>query len=69
MIRQVIRKDGVVYEKRFNDVLCDKNITVRASTSLIEKLKYIATKKGVRWNTMVRTILEEYVNNYIDKEM
>ena len=69
MIRQVIRKDGIIYEKNFNDVPYDKRINIRVSSSLIEKLKYIAIKKGIRWNSMVRNILENYVNNFIDKEM
>lgn len=59
---KIIRKDGIEYEKlKEKEKHYDSNINIRVSRETIEDLKQIASKYGIKYNTMIREILEDYV--------
>ena len=60
-MNQVIIRKGKEIEKEMREVKYDSNINIRIAKSTIEELKKIADKYGIKWNTMVREILEDYV--------
>lgn len=55
------RKDGIEYYKTIKQVVYNKNINIRVEEELIENLKQIATNKDVKYQTLIRTVLENYV--------
>ena len=61
MKQEITRKDGIVYERKNKTRNYDSVINVRVSRETLEELKQIAEKLGVKYNTMVREILEDYV--------
>ena len=61
MKQEIPRKDGIVYERKNKTRNYDSVINVRVSRETLEELKQIAEKLGVKYNTMVREILEDYV--------
>lgn len=60
-MKQLITRNGTQFEKEMRPVKYDSNINIRVESSTIMELKKIAEKYGVKWNTMVREILEDYV--------
>lgn len=60
-MKQTIIRYGKEIERNMKEKHYDSNICIRISKETIEQLKEIAEKYGTRWNTMVREILEDYV--------
>lgn len=60
-MKQLITRKGKQFEKEMREVKYDSNINIRIASSTIEELKRIAEKYGMKWNTMVREVLEDYV--------
>lgn len=59
---KIIRKDGIEYEKtKEKEKHYDSNIHIRVSRETIEDLKAIANKYGIKYNTMVRGLIEDYI--------
>ena len=59
---KIIRKDGIEYEKtKEKEKHYDSNINIRVSRETIESLKQIADKYGIKYNTMVRELIEDYI--------
>ena len=58
---QITRKDGINYERKSKTRNYDSAINIRISHETIEELKRIAKNLGVKYNTMVREVLEDYV--------
>ena len=61
MKQTIIRKDGTEFERNMKSKKYDSNINIRVSRGTIEALKKIADKYEIKYNTMVREILEDYV--------
>ena len=61
MKQTIIRKDGTEFERNMKSKKYDSNINIRVSRGTIEDLKKIADKYEIKYNTMVREILEDYV--------
>lgn len=61
MKREITRKDGIVYERKNKTRNYDSNINIRVSRETLEELKKIAAKLGVKYNSMVRGIIEDFV--------
>lgn len=61
MKNKIVRKDGIEYERKSKTRNYDSAINIRVSHETIEDLKAIASKYGVKYNTMVREVLEDYV--------
>ena len=60
-MKQTIIRNGKEIERNMKEKHYDSNICIRVSKETIEQLKEIAEKYGTKWNTMVREILEDYV--------
>lgn len=61
----VKRKDGIVYERKIRkEGLYNKHLTIKIKEETILDLKKIAEFKGIKYQTMARKILEEFVSNY-----
>lgn len=56
------RKDGIKYYRRPNIKNYDSNLNIRIEKEKIEKLKEIANKKGVKYNALIREIIEDYID-------
>ena len=61
MKQQIARKDGINYERKSKTKNYDSVINIRIAKETVEDLKKIANNQGVKYNTMVREILEDYV--------
>ena len=61
MKNKITRKDGIEYERKSKTRNYDSVINIRISKETIEDLKTIANKYGTKYNTMVREVLEDYV--------
>lgn len=60
-MKQTIIRNGKEIVKNKKVVNYDSNINIRISSQTIEGLKEIAKRYDVKYNTMVREILEDYV--------
>lgn len=59
---KIIRKDGIEYERiKTKTRNYDSIINIRVSRETIEDLKQIASKYGIKYNTMVRELIEDYI--------
>lgn len=58
---KITRKDGIEYERKNKTRNYDSIINIRVSRETIEDLKEIASKYGIKYNTMVREVLEDYI--------
>ena len=61
MKQQINRKDGINYERKSKTRNFDSTINIRVSKETVEDLKKIAKNSNVKYNTMIREILEEVV--------
>jgi len=61
MKQEITKKDGIVYERKNKTRNYDSNINIRVSRETLEELKKIAAKLGVKYNSMVRGIIEDFV--------
>lgn len=58
---EIKRCDGIEYERKSKVKNYDTVINMRISSETVKDLKEIATRYGTKYNTMVREILEDYV--------
>lgn len=61
MKNKIIRKDGIEYERKSKTRNYDSTINIRVSRETLNDLKNIAEHLGVKYNTMIREILEDFV--------
>ena len=61
MIQQITRKDGINYERKSKTRNYDSVINVRVSRETLEQLKQIAEKLGIKYNAIIREVLEDFV--------
>ena len=60
-MQQTIIRNGKEIARNMKIVNYDSNINIRVSSETIKELKKIAEKYGIKYNTMVREVLEDYV--------
>ena len=60
-MKQTIIRNGKEIERTMKEKHYDSNINIRISKETIEDLKKIAYKYGIKYNTMIREVLEDYV--------
>lgn len=58
---EIKRCDGIEYERKSKAKNYDTVINMRISSETVKNLKEIAARYGTKYNTMVREILEDYV--------
>lgn len=62
MKQQIIRKDGIEYERKFKEKKYDCTLNIRIDRENMELLKQIAERKNIRYNALVRSIIQEYIS-------
>ena len=60
-MKQTIIRNGKEITRNMKAINYDSNICIRISSDTILKLKSIAANKNKKYNTMIREILEDYV--------
>lgn len=60
----IVRKDGIVYERKKRPNCFDCHLNIKFYRKDIEKLKVIANDEGINYNTLVRNILNSYIENH-----
>lgn len=58
----ITRKDGITYTRKRKAQNLDGRLNIKLHKETIEKLKEIAAFRGIKYQTMIRKILEEYAN-------
>lgn len=66
MTQKIIRVDGIEYERKKKNVKYTGNLNIRYEKEKIEQLKEIAQKKEVKYNQLIRMILDEYIELVVD---
>lgn len=67
-MKQTIIRNGKEITRNMKKVNYNSHIHIRISSETINGLKEIAERSGVKYNTMVREILEEVVRMFKDGE-
>ena len=63
--QKITTKNGVSYERNGKDKVYDTVIYARFNSAKAKKLDEIANKKGIKTSSLIRNILEEF----LDKEV
>ena len=55
------RKDGIVYKRKKRNNNFDCHLNIKYYKEKIETLKKIAEKKGIKYNQMLRTVIDDFI--------
>ena len=61
MTQTITRSDGIVYERKNKTKNYDTTIQLRLATNYVEKLKQFAKENNLKYTTIVRELIEEFV--------
>ena len=61
--QEIVRKDGITYTRELNSQNLDGNIFVRYNTERLNKIKELASKKGVKYQTLIRKKIDELLED------
>lgn len=61
MTQKITRKDGIVYERRNKKAQYDNRVQIRLATTEIEKLKEYAAKENMTYTSLVRELIEDFI--------
>lgn len=62
---KIERKDGIIYErKKRKEGVYSKNLNIKIKGETIEEFKKIAENEGMKYQTLIRSILEDFVEKY-----
>lgn len=61
--QEIVRKDGITYTRELNSQNLDGNIFVRYNTERLNKIKELASKKGVKYQTLIRNKIDELLED------
>ena len=62
---KITRKDGIVYERNKKELNYTSALNCRCLPETAEKLKKIASNKGIKYGVLLRNLAENYVK-YIE---
>ena len=62
MKQKIVRKDGIVFERRTKAKVLNDNINIRIEKNKKEKIKEIANKLGVGYQELIKNKLDELIN-------
>ena len=62
----IIRKDGITYYRKKRKLNCDKLLAIKWNNNSLEKFKKIANKKNVRYQILLKQVLEEYIEGELN---
>lgn len=61
MEQTIIRNDGITYKRKSKNQYLDKTINMRYNSFKLEKLKEIANKNHINYQTMIRDAIDKYI--------
>ena len=61
MKQTITRSDGVIYERKPKETQYDTKIQMRLSTEQIAKLKEYAKKENLKYTTLIRELIEDFI--------
>lgn len=61
--QEIVRKDGITYTRELNSQNLDGNIFIRYNTERLNKIKELASKKGVKYQTLIRNKIDELLED------
>lgn len=62
---KIERKDGIIYERKTRKKAeYTKSLTFKIKQETIEDLKIIAKNEGMKYQTLIRSLLEDFVERY-----
>ena len=64
----ITRKDGIVYERKMRKDMFDARLGFRYFNEKIEKLKQIAEKKDIKYQELIREVLDKYIEEETSNE-
>ena len=60
------RCDGTKYYRKKKEIKFEKNIFFRYNEDKINKLKEIAAKKNIRYQALMKQILDDYIESEVN---
>lgn len=57
----IVRSDGIEYDRKMRKDMFDARLGFRYFNEKIEKLKQIAEKKGIKYQELIREVLDKYI--------
>lgn len=60
-VETIVRKDGIVYKRRKKDNNFDSRLNIKIHKETIDKIKKIANEKDIKYNALIRNLIEEYI--------
>lgn len=64
MTQLITRSDGITYERRTKEIKYDTKMQIRLANKDFEKLKQYAEEHNLKYTTLVRNLIE----NFVEKE-
>lgn len=61
MTQKITRSDGIVYERRNKEKQYDNKVQIRIATNDLEKLKEYAEKENLKYTTLIRELVEDFI--------
>ena len=62
MKQRIVRKDGIVFERRTKEKILNDSINIRIEKNKKEKIKEIANKLGVGYQELIKNKLDELIS-------
>lgn len=64
----IVRKDGISYYRTKKKINYDKLLAIKWSEESIKKLKQIAKRKNIKYQILMKQVLEEYIEREYNNE-
>lgn len=61
MMQKITRSDGITYERKLKEKQYDIKIQIRFAKHDIEKLKLYAEKENIKYTTLMRELIEDFI--------
>lgn len=61
---EIERKDGIKYERKKRESTYTKYLNMKIKGETIDEFKKIAQNEGIKYQTLIRSILEDFVEKY-----
>ena len=61
---KIERKDGIIYERKKKEKEDDTKLNIRINQKVIDSFKEIAQNENIKYQMLIRNILEEFVEKY-----
>lgn len=61
---KIERKDGIIYERKKKEKEYDTKLNIRINQKVIDSFKEIAKNENIKYQMLIRNILEEFVEKY-----